>query len=289
MRKFLEDAILPELIKYDNKDELEANIILLRKTLHDTFRLRIRGTESLDRIMGEDDFKAVSDFVREKSGCKQYAENRTSLYLKYRPDLKFSEDDFSIRILCQEPIVTLFETETDDIRKSGYHINMEFSKPEIALTEASKYEMVGLFGHEYTHYTQSLSVDDLPRLIDSIDKDERIHIRGISKTLSEGQALAMEKCVAEMYAVKEKDVGYYEYILNDILSSMTKVYNELNCKNKSQALENSFVFRNDAQQISEGDIGISYFILNNLEPKNYYDEFVDRFVKCTTLPNHNNH
>lgn len=279
MDQFLEDVVLPELIKPSDKDKLEKNIIFFRKTLNDVSSFMLGDDSQQDKTITTEDFDIISNFVKEKSEYKEYLKNRKNLYSQYRPDLVFSGDEFNLKILSKDPMVTLFESEGNTKKESRYQINMQQGVPEILLEETSKYVMVGMFAHEYTHHTQAISAVDISQLIFNMNDEEKKYTYGIFRTLKEGQSLKMEEQISKLYAEKDHDVNYYEFISKDILSSMIKIYNVLNSKSKSNISENSFVFRNNNQEISDGDIGITYFMLNNLTTENYYDEFINRFVK----------
>ncbi|MCK5043699.1 hypothetical protein KAR52_01700 [Candidatus Pacearchaeota archaeon] len=277
MSSFLENVVLPELIKPSDKDKLESNIVLIREAISDAFIPEIK-TSSPDKILAED-LEIISNFVKEKSGYKKYLDNRFELYSQYKPNLKFPDDEFILEIFSKDPIITLFEGENKIENESLYHMNMQQGVPEILLEEASKYEMVGVYGHEYTHHTQAISAIDIIKLVFNMNDEEKEYEHGIFRALREGQALKMEEQVAKLYADKTHDANYYRFISKEILGSMTKVYNALDTQNKSDVLQNFIAFRNSNQKLLDGNIGITYFMLNNLSIENYYDEFIDRFVK----------
>lgn len=270
MDTFLEDMVLPELIKDTDKDKLEDMIISLREDVNE---MPEGGKE---KSMLSEDYKIISDFVKENSGNEEYLENRKELITKCKPDFSFYSDNLLFKISSQEPITTLVGGDVKE--ESYYHLDVNAGKPEILLGGTSKYQMAGAYGHEYTHHTQLISASDVMGLIRGTKPSDMDRIHGIFRALREGQALITEEEVSRLYSEKENDANYSRYISNDILKSMIKTYNVLNCRGKSNALKKSFAIRNK-EAIADGEIGITYFKLNNLQPKDYYNEFINRFVK----------
>jgi hypothetical protein len=271
MSSFLEDIILPELVKDTDKDKLESEIISRRKNLDDTFvSENIKSKEPLT----EKDYKIIAELVSENSGHKEYSEKREKLLTEYNSDFRFSWGDAANR-LSIDPITRLIESNSNR-NESKYHYNLEAGKPEILLDKKSRHEMVGSYGYEYTHYTQAISGLDILDLTTDMKDDEKDYVHAIFKTLKEGQALRMAGGIAGLYTVKENDMSYLRYISEYVLEGMEKIYNALECKGKSGALMDSLNINNE---ISNRDLGITYFVLNNLQPKDFYEEFINWFVK----------
>lgn len=273
MDTYLEDIILPEFIPYDAKDSLEQSIVTLREVLYDDNILVHsfnRGPINPDL---EADFSRIKFFINEESGSNEF-------YHEYEEKLEINE--MNRKLLMTPPMVTLFDGDDPNFDASFYHINMKEGKPEILLQKGSRYNMLGTFAHEYSHHTQALVAVHNLGLGANLNTDEEINFNGGRyRVLKEGQALRLEQMTADLLSEAESDINHYSRISKDILASMTKVYNVMNVRGKSKSIENDttiFSFKPKPEPINDGDIGITYFMLANLNPEDFYTEYKERFL-----------
>jgi hypothetical protein len=270
MGTFLEDIVLPELIK--DKDKLENEIISLRKDLDEIPKTK---KNILRKLITAEDYRIISKFVKDNSGCKEYFKDRKGLLAWYKPKLEFMGDKLALKVFFQEPTI-LPNKRSRAADGSFYYGNIEEDRFEIWLGKTSRYKMAGIFGHEYTHHTQMISTLDAIKCINNCEESKLA--LDMLATLKEGQALKMEEEISKLYSEKENDTRYLRYVLDNKLNSMIKVYNALDSRNKSKAISSSFISNSRYKELLSGDIGTAYFALNNLKSKDYYKEVTTRLV-----------
>ena len=269
---FLEEEVLPELITQKDLGKLESGIVKLRKTFGENFGYE-HDFKSVE--MPESEIENIVKIVKEQSGYEYYLENRERLFRENGIEDKLT-DDSQIKIFFDEPLIKHVEAGEDETK---YHLNIKLGKPEIILEKTTEHEIIAMYGHEYTHHTQAVSALDVLSLVRNPDENEMEKNHGIFRALREGQALSMEQSIAKIYAEKNQDPNYYLHILVNCLSSMSKVYNLINSSDN----KNEFAFKKRDEPLRDGEIGLTYFMLNDLKPKDYYKEFIERFVNRNSL------